>query len=121
MCFAGSLERTSCCHSLMGRPYFFSMDGKYEAGPLIDSADTMFQAPGESAVGRLLTESVKRNGILQGAMRKTFMAAVLNDHHLDASAFCSRYPLARASSSAILSPRGGVDACTRVGGGPAAA
>ena len=24
---------TICCHSAIGRPYFFSMDGKYDAGP----------------------------------------------------------------------------------------
>lgn len=35
-----SWSRTTCCHSPMGRPYLFSMDGKYEAGPLMGSVDT---------------------------------------------------------------------------------
>lgn len=28
MCFAGRAFRTTACHSLMGRPYFFSIEGK---------------------------------------------------------------------------------------------
>ena len=33
MCFVSSDERMRSFHSLIGRPYFFSIDGKYDAGP----------------------------------------------------------------------------------------
>jgi hypothetical protein len=34
MCFAGYRERIRFFHSAMGVPYFFSIEGKYEAGPV---------------------------------------------------------------------------------------
>ena len=33
MCFVSPLPAISRCHSAMDRPYFFSIDGKYDAGP----------------------------------------------------------------------------------------
>jgi hypothetical protein len=33
MCFSKPQLAMICCHSAIERPYFFSMDGKYEAGP----------------------------------------------------------------------------------------
>jgi hypothetical protein len=33
MCFSWPQFMMISCHSDMGRPYFFSIDGKYEAGP----------------------------------------------------------------------------------------
>jgi hypothetical protein len=34
MCLAGYRERISFFHSAIGFPYVFSMEGKYEAGPV---------------------------------------------------------------------------------------
>jgi hypothetical protein len=33
MCLSSPQPAMICCHSAIERPYFFSMDGKYEAGP----------------------------------------------------------------------------------------
>src|SRR5262245_16925464 len=33
MCFSRPQPAMICCHSAIERPYFFSMDGKYDAGP----------------------------------------------------------------------------------------
>jgi hypothetical protein len=33
MCFSRPQPAMTCCHSAIERPCFFSMDGKYEAGP----------------------------------------------------------------------------------------
>ena len=33
MCFSRPQLAMICCHSAIERPYFFSMDGKYDAGP----------------------------------------------------------------------------------------
>jgi hypothetical protein len=33
MCFSRPQSAMICCHSAIERPYFFSMDGKYDAGP----------------------------------------------------------------------------------------
>lgn len=33
MCFAGPQSRMMACHSAIERPYFFSIEGKYDAGP----------------------------------------------------------------------------------------
>jgi hypothetical protein len=35
MCFSRPHPVMICCHSAIGRPYFFSIDGKYDAGPCV--------------------------------------------------------------------------------------
>src|ERR1700733_12887229 len=34
MCLSRPQPAMTCCHSAIERPYFFSMDGKYDAGPV---------------------------------------------------------------------------------------
>jgi hypothetical protein len=33
-----------CCHSAIERPYFFSMDGKYDAGPCFGQGGALLAA-----------------------------------------------------------------------------
>ena len=61
VCFAGWRERISFFHSAMGFPYFFSIEGKYEAGPITLDVGEVWRSHAQPTTYRYHHESAEEH------------------------------------------------------------